>query len=257
MSCKETKVLIDSYMSWFKEEIKLEEIEGACEITTPFLDRHNDYIVIYLEQTDGGFLLTDDGETLADLSLSGVEITPLRNQILKVMLNGFGVKRENDELVVTGEPKNFPKRKHNLVQAILAVNDMFMLSRTTVRGLFLETVQAYLKKQEVHFASRIPLKGKSGLDHTFDFHIAPTVDKPEYLIQAIGSPERQTIIGRVLFPYEDLKGTRTTSVVIIAFLNDEKRVSSDLKASIRNVGCEPVLWSEREKILPKLAKVTN
>jgi hypothetical protein len=33
------------------------------EITTPYLDRHNDYTQIYVRRDNGAFMLTDGGET--------------------------------------------------------------------------------------------------------------------------------------------------------------------------------------------------
>jgi hypothetical protein len=253
MSCDDTKSLIDSYIEWFKERISFEQLEGSCEITTPFLDRHNDAIVIYLERNGDEILLTDDGYTLSDLSLSGVDMTPNRQQILKTMLNGFGVENVENELVVITSQDDFPRKKHNLVQTILAVNDMFMTGQAMVRSLFLEEVEAFLKENEVHFSKAITLKGKSQMDHTFDFHIAPTQNQPERLIQAVGRPERQTVITKILYPLMDVRERRPTSVVLYAFLNDKERVSSDLISHVKNGGATPVLWSGREKIVSELA----
>ena len=91
------------------------------------------------------------------------------------------------------------------------------------------------------------------MDHTFDFHIAPTSSQPERLIQAIGKPERQTIITKILYPLTDIKDRRPTIVVLYAFLNDEERVSSDIISYVKNGGATPVLWSRREEIINELA----
>ena len=40
--------LVDNYYSWLRERTQLKDLDRAVEITTPFLDRHNDYIQIYL-----------------------------------------------------------------------------------------------------------------------------------------------------------------------------------------------------------------
>ncbi len=256
MSCRDTRSLIDSYIEWFKEGIRLEEIEDSCEIITPFVDRNNDAIVIYLERSGDEYYLTDDGDTLAELWLSGVEIKGKREKIMTTILNGFGVERKDDELVVKTSKKDFPRKKHDLIQAILSINDMFMLSRHIVRGLFFEQVKSFLQNNEVHFGISITLKGKSGMDHNFDFHIAPARDKPEILIQAIGRPEKQTIITKVLFPYEDVRAKRPTPVEIYAFLNDEDEdVSSDLTSYISNSGGNPVPWSKRESVLEQFPRI--
>jgi hypothetical protein len=73
MSPAECRSLIGSYVSWLNEELRVEALENSCVISTPFLDRHNDEIEVYIEkQDDGQFFLTDDGYTLSDLRHSGV-----------------------------------------------------------------------------------------------------------------------------------------------------------------------------------------
>src|SRR5208337_3151285 len=64
--------LISDYLRWLREGLRVSEHESSCRIATPFLDRHNDEIEIYVERRDGGFLLTDDGYTIADLRASGM-----------------------------------------------------------------------------------------------------------------------------------------------------------------------------------------
>jgi hypothetical protein len=69
-------------------------------------------------------VLTDDGYTLQDLEQSGCKLDSGRRQgLLKMTLNGFGVQLNDRALEVHTSPDNFGLRKHNLVQAMLAVND--------------------------------------------------------------------------------------------------------------------------------------
>jgi len=43
----EIQSLLDEYMRWLKEKTQLRQIDDWVEITTPYLDRHNDYLQIY------------------------------------------------------------------------------------------------------------------------------------------------------------------------------------------------------------------
>ncbi len=118
--------LLDAYHVWLKDKTVLHQIDQWVEITTPYLDRHNDYVQIYVKKTNGGFLLTDDGYIIDDLKQSGCKLDSHKNQeLLHMTLNGFGVKKDGKELQVHASAKNFASRKHNLVQAMLAVNGMF------------------------------------------------------------------------------------------------------------------------------------
>lgn len=129
---KDIQNLIDDYHVWLKDKTVLNQIDQWIEITTPYLDRHNDYLQIYVKKTNGGFLLTDDGYIIDDLKQSGCKLDNQKNQeLLKMALNGFGVKKEDNELQVHASAENFASSKHNLVQAMLAVNDMFCLAIET------------------------------------------------------------------------------------------------------------------------------
>lgn len=123
---------ITDYLKWIKDNTVVKTVEEGkvCSISTPFLDRHNDHLDIYLVKNNGSVRLTDNGYTLADLKMSGFEInTPKRESILKTVLNGFGVKMNGgDELYVDATASNVGQKKHYLLQAILAVNDMFNLA---------------------------------------------------------------------------------------------------------------------------------
>jgi hypothetical protein len=72
MNRAECERLIADYLRWLKQGLEVSELEGSCRIATPFVDRHNDEIEIYVEKRNGGMHLTDDGYTLADLAASGM-----------------------------------------------------------------------------------------------------------------------------------------------------------------------------------------
>ena len=82
---QDIQVLVDRYSAWLRDEIHLRELGDCIEITTPYLDRHNDYLQIYAKRADGGFVLTDDGYVLDDLELSGYKIdSPKRQDIFRM-----------------------------------------------------------------------------------------------------------------------------------------------------------------------------
>ena len=92
MSALDCYQLIALYTNWLKERVRIKTIGDICELTTPFVDRHNDYMQIYVKATPSGMLLTDDGYTLRDLEISGLEFNAERRKNeLKIILNGFGV----------------------------------------------------------------------------------------------------------------------------------------------------------------------
>src|SRR5437016_4309626 len=152
--------LVEGYLAWLKTKISTEDINGACEITTPFLDRHNDHLQIYVQRTEHGLRLTDDGYIVGDLEASGCPLdSPQRRQILQTVLNGFGVQEQNGELIIETSIETFPKKKHALIQAMLAVNDMFLTARHKVASLFLEDVKKFMEDHEVQFLQNVDIIG--------------------------------------------------------------------------------------------------
>ena len=129
MMINDIQLLLDDYIRWFKDKTALKQIDKHwVEVTTPHLDRHNDCLQFYVRQENGGYLLTDDGYIINDLINSGCSLKSKKcKRLLETTLNGFGVKQEGEQLTLRATPENFSWQKHNFVQAMLAVNDLFYL----------------------------------------------------------------------------------------------------------------------------------
>ena len=103
-----------------KDGTSLRDINGSSfEITTPYLDRHNDAPQIYARRENGGFVLTD-----------------------------------GQAIEVHATTENFPARKHNLVQAMLAVSYLFYLAKPVVESLFYEDVIEWLDANDVRYTPK-------------------------------------------------------------------------------------------------------
>ena len=83
--------LIGEYLGWLKQGLRVNELDACCQISTPFLDRHNDEIEIYVDKRNGGIVLSDDGYTIADLEATGMRFeSGKRKAHLQSILDGFG-----------------------------------------------------------------------------------------------------------------------------------------------------------------------
>ncbi len=244
----------DSYYTWLRDNTDLKAIDDFVEITTPFLDRHNDHMQIYAEATTGGYLLSDDGYTIADLEMCGCNLdSPKRQALLQMTLNGFGVRNANDELQVTATPDDFAQKKHNLLHAMLAVNDLFYLASSTVASFFYEDVVAWLDAAEIRYSPRIKLTGKSGYDHHCDFVIPKSNKQPERVLMTINNPDRNAF-QRVGWLWQDTQQARPVDSRAFALLNDTQQVvSGNVITAFQNYGVRPVLWSDRETVREELA----
>jgi hypothetical protein len=251
---EEVQRLLDQYLAWLKDKTSLRQIEDWVEITTPYLDRHNDCIQIYAKRHNGAFVLTDDGYTINDLEQCGCKLDSRKRQdLLKMTLNGFGVQLVDSRLEVHASNDNFALRKHNLVQAMLAVNDMFYLAVPMAASLFYEDVVAWLDLNEVRYTPNVKFTGKSGYDHVFDFVIPKSRRQPERILKSINRPNRDTA-QVVAFSWIDTKEVRPPNSKAYAFLNDsEQPVSTTVIDALKSYEVQPIAWSGREHVRQELA----
>jgi Domain of unknown function DUF1829/Domain of unknown function DUF1828 len=243
---KPITALIDEYARWLRSGISVAEVGGAFEITTPFLDRHNDHIQIYVKQEQDRTLLTDDGYVIADLRQSGCTLdTEHRKRLLTATLNGFGVQRDGDDLVAIAHNGDFPQRKHALIQAMLAVGDLFATAQAHVKSLFLEDVAAYLESIGARAFPDFQLTGKSGFQHKFDFALPKSSVAPERLIRAVNRPSKETA-GSLIFAWTDTRLVRADNSMMYAMLNDsEGKVSGEVIDALKQYDIVAVPWSQR------------
>ncbi|MCD4783035.1 MAG: DUF1828 domain-containing protein [Candidatus Eremiobacteraeota bacterium] len=255
MNLQECQDLINQYVKWLKEGLKIQKINDVYEITTPFLDRHNDLLQIYIEpgNSDNSFYLTDYSYTINDLRLSGMEFnTPRRKNLLNTIINGFGVRLKGEELFVESNKKNFPRMKHNLLQAMLSVDDLFALASPSIAQFFLEDVETFFLEKNIRYIKDVKFAGKSGYDQKFNFVIPASAKKPERILSAINKPDKQKIF-LLDFGWSDVRETRSKDTRCYAVLNDEERISAELLRASKSYGVIPAPWSQREKFVEEWA----
>ena len=250
----EIETLLDAYWAWLRDKTVVREIGDWTEITTPFLDRHNDYLQIYARRENEGYLLTDDSYTVVDLEQSGCALdTPKRQALLRATLNGFGVQSNGNALEVRATSRNFALKKHNLVQAMLAVNDLFYLASPVVESFFYEDVAAWLDAESVRYTPQVKFTGTSGFDHLFEFVIPKSAAQPERVVRTINRPDRQAA-QTAAFAWIDTKDVRTSDSRAYAILNDAGgRVPGAVLEALESYGVHAVRWSRREEAAVELA----
>ena len=251
----EVRVLLDEYQEWLRDKTVLRELDEWVEITTPYLDRHNDCLQIYATRDGGGWVLSDDGFIISDLEISGCTLdTPKRRALLDVTLAGFGVKLESgNALTVRAAQSSFAAKKHGLLQAMLAVNDLFYLASPTIANLFYEDVASWLEASSVRYTPKVKFSGESGYDHLFEFVIPKSATLPERMVQTINNPNRQTATS-VAFACFDTRSARPDDSRTYAILNDSQGgVSPSVVEALERYEVSPVIWSERDQIRDELA----
>jgi hypothetical protein len=168
-------------------------------------------------------------------------------------LNGFGVKLNEETLEIHATPETFLLRKHSLIQAMLAVNDLFYLAKPMVESLFLEDVIAWLDANEVRYTPKVKFTGISGYDHLFDFVIPKSRVQPERILHAINRPTRDTA-EVIIHRWNDTREVRSRDSKAYAVLNDiEQPIPAGVTDALANWAIKPVPWSRRSDVVGELA----
>jgi Domain of unknown function DUF1829/Domain of unknown function DUF1828 len=252
---KHIEELVIQYANWLKQQTRLAQVGQWVEITTPYLDRHNDYIQIYAKLDNGNITLSDDGYTLKDLELSGCKLeSPKRQKLLQQTLNGFAVKLDNNDcLQITANEKNFPLRKHSLIQAMLAVNDLFYLATPSITSLFFEDVVAWLDLCDIRYTPKVKFTGSGGYDHLFDFVIPKSKKSPERILQTVSNPKKDNAQS-LAFAWIDTKDVRPANSQAFAILNDsETNISPHVKEVLKSYDITSIPFSKRDEFAEQLA----
>jgi hypothetical protein len=240
---------IRDYYLWLNEKTQIKEInQDWMEITTPYLDRHNDCLQIYVKKEANDYVLSDDGYIINDLLNSGCTVEGAKRQeLLKSTLAGLGVHLDGSCLNIRASSENFPLKKHSLVQAMLAVNDLFYLAAPHVSSLFFEDVSNWMDKANVRYITKIKFAGKSGYDHMFDFVIPKSKESPERIVQALNHADKAAVL-LLVSKWLDTRETRPVESKLFAFLNDTgHKISPAVIDALGNYDMTPVLWSKRNE----------
>lgn len=246
---------VDNYYKWLKDNTFTIPLEnGYHRLQFPFLNHNNDYIELFAkENSDGSYMLTDDGATISDLRLSGLTFTDKRKHILNDLLFSFGVTKDEDmALSITAVKEEFPQKKHMLIQCIAKVSDMFMLNSSNVKSLFTEDVSAYLDAHAIRYISDVTFTGRSSFQTQFDYAIPKSNASPERLVKAINSLDR-TSSKVLIFGWADTRVVRNKDTKLYTFINDtDREINETLIAGLRNYDIIPIKWTQREKYISDL-----
>lgn len=248
----ENKIM--EYYSWLKDNTAIREDKGTgwFAISTPFVGLFNDCVEIFVKKkSDTEILLSDDGETLGNLSLCGVDIyrSAKRKNYLQRILNNYGVTMENEEIVTVSNGADFAKKKHALISAIMSISDMDLLANENVSSMFAEDVIAYVKQKDILYTPMFIVRGKSGLDFNFDFQVAGK--KSELVVKSFGNL-RQNNVGSFIFCIQDVKEIREEATgkefKSLAIVNDvTSKPSPKLIDAFYKYNTGVLFWSEKDE----------
>lgn len=246
---------VKGYYDWLRNRTNIikDESTGWFLISTPFVGMFNDTINLYAKEVGNEkILLSDDGETLGNLSSIGVNISKSskRKELVEHIKSNFGISvNDLDEITIETTPSKLIRDKHNIISAIMEISDMYLLSNQTVTSVFKDDVGKLLDEKKVLYTPQFIVKGTSGIEFTFDYMIASY--KKEVVIKSFNTLN-QNNLPAFLFGWDDIKIPRENvshkELSGLVFINDEtSKVKDEYLDAIKYKGADYILWSERFK----------
>lgn len=241
---------ITNYLNWLRDNMTQTKIDASTiEITTPFLDRHNDYTQIYIKKLENNQVcISDKGYIVDDLKMGGVSLKGgKRNLIFHQILNGRGIQYNDktDELFIICDHSQISENQHTLLQGMLDINDMFYLSSDTVTSVFCEDVINFFDSSDIYYSRDIKVTGKSGLTHDFPFVLQKNREHPERMVKLSNKLDKSEA-ERIMFAWSDVSENRKGSQLIV-LINDSNSYNRELPEHMAkyNPSIVSVNWSER------------
>ena len=244
---------ITQYTKWFKDNSAQRFVNGFYEISTPFLDTHNDIIQFYVQRNDNEFFFTDDGYTLSDIQMSGLNLSSKK---LKVLVDSLAASL-NVEIIdgaITAKassPSTVAQTEHKMIQAILKFSDMLYLLSPRVKGIFLDEVSTFFYDNDIRFTPSVMFSGKSGLPQRFDFVIPASRKEPERMILTLNNPSKQSVQSAI-FSWNDVKETRRDKAVSYLIFNNKNTHNNSLIDAAKQYDINAFYWENRSEYIKEL-----
>ena len=245
---------VNEYYEWLKQRtfVKQDDTTGWSIISTPYVGIFNDTIDIFVKSLpEGKVLLSDDGNTLGNLELLGLNFkatTGRKDIIQRVQLNYGVIISKEGEIEKTVDKKEFAQGKHDMLRAMLELSDMVNLTTHRVSSVFKDDVKNLFHEKKVNVTPGFIASGRSGIRFTFDYLIA----KPdtEIVLQAFNHLDRPNL-AQFLFGVDEVKPIREQisekAFKPIALVNDvDSKVKGEFLDALRNRDIDFMLWSKRE-----------
>lgn len=255
---KDPSAFAENYIEWLKSNIHETKISNnVSRISTPFLDRNNDFTEVYIvNEGKNRYTITDDSSTISELNLSGYDVfsTEKRKSYFQKILNSHGVTLKNGtELTVSGTLNELPLKKHMLIQCMIKVSDLFVLSQSNIKSIFLEDVKIFLETNNIAYIEDISLIGKSHLYSNFDFAISKTKHQPQRMIKVVNKLDT-SYAKSIIFSWKDIEEVRKSETKLYTFISDTKnKYSLDAINALQAYDIVPVLWKDRNNFINELA----
>jgi len=117
--------LMSEYFQQLRTHTKIQQEGEFYSICFPFLDRHNDYLELYVRPVeDNRLLITDDGFSITDAVQRGVDFTSLQWSLSK-LLDNTGIAIAGNKLKIICSKDKFHESLNKMIVAVIQIGGIY------------------------------------------------------------------------------------------------------------------------------------
>lgn len=259
MANKLTNEVSEEYLNFIQDSIKLGTLsKDHAELNTPFIDSTGENISFSIYHEGNDYILSDDGFTIWDLSIEGIDVSKKGNRkdILEsnIKYSGFNIK--DNKITKKVNKKNLGQAVHEMTQLLIKLYDLTYLHRNIVSNQFFIDVENYFSSHKDTFSyfSDFSIKGKSLLDHQFDYvFISKEKSKLTRVEKNISKNKVDSILISWLDTMEYRKNKRNEQLYIILSREGYKELKPDHELALDQYNIKVLDFSDKQSIKLELS----
>ncbi|KRK98680.1 hypothetical protein FD04_GL000415 [Secundilactobacillus odoratitofui DSM 19909 = JCM 15043] len=235
--------------------------DNRIRVNTPFTDPFGDEISLMISLTDKQYTVSDQGYTLWNLKVNGLDLSDKRSQryrnLMSILDKTNTSLSKSDVIQTTGSKSDIPQMINDLTQTLIQVSDLIYLSRNNTKSVFLEDVRSYFETQKDTYSTLrgMSMRGQSQLKYNIDYIFNLTVTDRKFVnvYNALSRSLVEQLIGIWADTIQYRKANDQEKVplsIIVPNVSDkEERFVSSL--SKHNIDVVP--FDDKEQVNDKLA----
>ena len=257
-----SKTYLKNYQQWLASPEHIPVAGQTLIVNSPCLDHRGDYYQLAIvPQKDNSYHVHDESYTLDNLEMSGCPLTAEQKPMLEYLTQRLGITalRDNTLTAQAGDAQILAQKKHDLMQGMLTVNDIFY--QEPAAEFFNSEVAKWMVAADIRFISQYKIQGKSGLNNFFDFIIPRSTAAGERFL-FLANCLNETAINNTIYLWEDLRSQRAPGTECYLLVNDTntfytERYRKYLEgldySALTTHDIKLISWSAREEFRAALA----
>src|SRR5258708_15110106 len=164
--------LLHNYLEFMEQGFEIIEVDGECQVTTPFWRPDGDHISIYAKASGESVRLTDHGETFDWLFSVGAEVDGdnKRGELMQRLATRYGITVFREELLLEANLVEIGSAVHRFLSAITSMCQLVLLRQQRGKTTFKDEVTLFLLENHQVFSSNYKVQGKT-MEHKIDFYL--------------------------------------------------------------------------------------